>query len=89
MRRFSLFFSHESVAALAAIPARRRLILLNLLDALAMFPHDGEELRGEGRKQPTYTRRFGEWRIVWWVDFPVGEVQVLMIERIAGRPSPS
>ena len=83
MRRFHLFFSHEAVAALAAIPARRRLTLFNLLDALTMFPHDGDELPGEGRKQPTYIRRFGDWRIVWWVDFPVGEVQVLLIERIA------
>lgn len=84
MRRFRLFFSHEAVAALAAIPARRRLALFNLVDALAMFPYHGEELHGEGRKQPTYTRRSGEWRIVWWADVPVGEVEVLLIQRVAG-----
>jgi hypothetical protein len=81
MRRFRLFFSHEAVAALAAIPARRRLTLFNLIDALTLFPHDGAELQGAGKKQPTYTRRFSEWNVVWWVDVPVGEVQVLLIER--------
>ncbi|MEO6786400.1 MAG: hypothetical protein ABI318_09735 [Chthoniobacteraceae bacterium] len=81
MRRFRLFFSHETVAALAAIPVRRRLALFNLMDAITLFPYDGENLHGEGRKQPIYARRFGEWRVVWWVDVPVGEVQVLLIER--------
>ena len=80
MRRFRLFFSHEAVAALAAISAQRRLTLFNLMDALALFPYDGAELQGAGRKQPTYARRFGEWNVVWWVDGPVGEVQVLLIE---------
>jgi len=82
MRRYKLFFSHEAVATLAAIPTRRRLTLFNLMDAIALFPHDGNELQGEGRKQPAYVRRFGEWRIVWWVDVPVGEVHVLLVERI-------
>jgi hypothetical protein len=52
------------------------------MDAIALFPHDGNELQGEGRKQPAYVRQFGEWRIVWWVDVPVGEVHVLLVERI-------
>jgi len=81
MRRFRLFFSREAVAALAAIPVRRRLTLFNCMDAITLFPYDGEELQGEGKKQPAYTRRFGEWRVVWWVDVPVGEVQVLLVER--------
>ena len=81
MRRFSLFFSCEAVAALAAIPVRRRLTLFNFMEAITLFPYDGEELPGEGRKQPTFTRCFGEWRVVWWVDMPVGEVQVLLIAR--------
>ena len=85
MRRFGLFFSREAVAALAAIPVRRRLTLFNLMDAITLFPYDGDELQGEGRKQPIYTRRSGEWRIVWWVDVPVGEVQVLLIERTQRR----
>ena len=52
MRRYKLFFSHEAVATLAAIPTRRRLTLFNLMDAIALFPHDGNELQGERRKQP-------------------------------------
>ncbi len=55
------------------------------MDATTLFPYDGEELQGEGRKQPTHTRRFGEWRVVWWVDVPVGEVHVLLIERTQRR----
>ena len=51
------------------------------MDALALFPYDGAEVQGAGRKQPTYIRRFGEWNVVWWVDVPVGEVQVLLVER--------
>lgn len=81
MRRFRLFFSLEAVAALAAIPVRRWLTLFNLMDALTLFRYDGEELQGEGRKQPTYTRRLGDWQIVWWGDIPVGEVQALLVER--------
>ena len=83
MRPFKLFFSHEAVAALAAIPARRRLALFNRMDAIALFPYDGKEFQGEGRKQPAFVRQFGEWRIVWWVDFPVKEVHVLDIGRAA------
>ena len=63
------------------VSARRRLTLFNLMDALALFPYDGAEVQGAGRKQPTYIRRFGEWNVVWWVDVPVGEVQVLLVER--------
>ena len=81
MRRFKLFFSREAVAALAAIPVRRRITLFNLMDAITLFPYDGEEMQGEGRKQPTYKRWFGDWRVVWWVDFPVKEVHILEIER--------
>jgi len=82
MRRFRLFFSHEAVAALAAISTRRRITLFNLMDAIALFPHSAEESPGEGRKQPAYVRQFGEWQVVWWVDVPVGEVHVLLVERI-------
>ena len=81
MRRFSLFFSREAVAALAAIPVRRRITLFNLMDAITLFPYDGEEMQGEGRKQPTYRRWFGDWLVLWRVNIPVGEVQVLSIEK--------
>ncbi len=80
MRRFSLYFSRESIAALSALSLRRRVTLFNLIDALALFPFDGEMQPGEGRKEPTFARSFGEWRIVWWVDVPVFEIQVLSIE---------
>ncbi len=80
MRRHSLYFSRESIAALAALPPRRRVRLFNILDALALFPFDGETLSGDGRKEPIFARSFGEWRLVWWVDVPVFEIQVLSIE---------
>ncbi len=79
--RHKLFFSSEALAALAAIPSRRRIALFKLMDALTIFPFEGEELLGEGRKEPTYARWFGDWRIVWWVDVPVFEIQVLLVER--------
>lgn len=78
--RHEYYFSRESIAALAAMPKSQRTKLIARLDALTLFPFEGEELSGKGRKEPIYARSFGDWRVVWWVDVPVFEIQVLAIE---------
>lgn len=79
--RHHLFLSYDAVAALAALTKRQQTVIFRALDALTHFPHAGELVAGENRKDPTYTRQFGVWRIVWWVDEPVNEVQILAILR--------
>ncbi len=80
MRGHSLYFSWEGLGGLSALPQNQRVKLLNLLDALAMLPFDGDELSGAGRNEPGFARSFDNWRIVCWVDVPVFKSQVLAIE---------
>lgn len=82
MIRHRLLFAFDAVAALAAMTKRQQAALFRVLDAVAQFPHAGEVLPKMGKLEPTYVRTFGVWRVVWWVDEPVNEVQILQELRL-------
>ena len=83
MPRHEWFLGPEAALALRSIPRRSADSVLRLIASLADNPDcPADEEFHRGRRDFIRVKQFDSWRITWWIDAPVKEIQILAIEKV-------
>ena len=83
MAQYRWFMAGEATATIARLPARHRRDIFKYIEQIAKFPEQEADREEQlERKDFVKTKRFGQWRITWWVDGPVKEVQIFGFEKV-------
>ncbi len=82
MRGFEYIVSADALEIFRFQTLRQRQLLADAFDKIAASPFDDSDGQRRDAKGRDYSvRRFGKWKITFWIDVPVWEVRIVEITR--------